>query len=78
MRSTFQKLTHDLRQPLSAIDTSAYFLEMILPEGDGLVRKHLENIRQQVLMASQLLNECDEKDQETRPLTKSASSSVTN
>jgi signal transduction histidine kinase len=75
MRSTLQQLTHDLRQPLSVIESSAYYLEMILSEDDTVVRTHLQRIREQVEMASRLLNECQEP--ESRPRTNAAMASVT-
>lgn len=50
------ELIHDLRQPLSTIETCAFFLRTVL-EGvdDPRVREHLECIEQQVAEAQRIL-----------------------
>ncbi len=49
-----EKLIHDLRQPLGAVDSIAYFLELTVT--DEQVSPHLERIRTMVTRASQILD----------------------
>jgi nitrogen-specific signal transduction histidine kinase len=74
MSSTLQQLAHELRQPLSVIETSAYCLELLLPDDDAAGHAHLARIRDQVECASRILNRIYE---ESRERTKSAISAVT-
>ena len=48
------ELAHDLRQPLSTIESLAYFLEMTTP--DDRVCRHLEQIRLMVTRANRILD----------------------
>lgn len=48
-----EKLIHDLRQPLGAVDSLAYFLELTV--ADGQASPHLKKIRAMVSRASQIL-----------------------
>ncbi len=48
------ELAHDLRQPLSTIESLAYFLEMTTP--DDRVCRHLEQIRLMVTRANWILD----------------------
>jgi signal transduction histidine kinase len=56
MCSTLQELAHDLSQPLTVIETTAYCLELMLPEDDPAIAEHLQRIRQQVEAASRILS----------------------
>jgi signal transduction histidine kinase len=74
MHSELEQLAHELRQPLSIIETSAYCLELIVPEGDAAAQAHLARIRSQVECASRIVNRIYE---ESRARTKSATAAVT-
>jgi hypothetical protein len=50
-----QDFAHELRQPLSTIESLAYYLEMT--ESDEQVSRHLQRIRAMVYKAHQILNE---------------------
>ena len=52
--AAFDDLLHDLRQPLSAIDSLAYFLEITSP--DESVREHLQRIQAMVARAHGILD----------------------
>jgi signal transduction histidine kinase len=82
------RLAHDLRQPLTTIETAAYYLGLILPHADGRARAQLEALVQQVDIASRMLgdalNEIRSMEsqalppaEESRPLTKAAMSAAT-
>lgn len=49
-------LTHELRQPLSGIETTAYYLDMVLP-ADPVIREHFDRLRQMVQQANWILDE---------------------
>ena len=49
-------LAHDLRQPLSSIETIAYHLSMILPPGDAKVQAQLARIRELVEQSNSILS----------------------
>ena len=42
------RLTHELAQPLGAIESIAYYLRMVLPKGDVRTQQHLERIEELV------------------------------
>ncbi len=48
-------IIHDLRQPLSTIETSAFILRSLLPQAPPEVRQQLQLIERQVALASRLL-----------------------
>ena len=50
-------LAHDLRQPLSSIESIAYHLSLVLPQGDGDVQRSLARIRQLVEQTNGILTE---------------------
>jgi signal transduction histidine kinase len=52
---SLHELAHDLSQPLTVIEATAYCLEMLLPAEDPAISAHLERIRRQVELASQIL-----------------------
>ena len=49
-------LAHDLRQPLSNIETIAYYLSMILPPGDAKIQAQLARIRELVEQSNSILS----------------------
>jgi signal transduction histidine kinase len=53
--SALAEITHELRQPLSAIEALASFLEIILPANEVRAREHLQEIRLQVSTADRIL-----------------------
>src|SRR5947207_2889756 len=48
-------VAHELRQPLSTIESIAYYLAMVLPDADERVRTQLEMIRQLVEQSNWIL-----------------------
>ena len=48
-------LVHDLRQPLANIDTCACLLEILVPDEEQRIRRHLALIQQEVENAERLL-----------------------
>jgi len=50
-------LAHELRQPLSNIEAIAYYLSMILPQGDAKIQPHLARIRELVEQSNLILSE---------------------
>jgi two-component system cell cycle sensor histidine kinase/response regulator CckA len=50
-------LAHELRQPLSAIESIAYYLEIILPHQDPKLRQHLEKLQQLVHQTNWILSD---------------------
>ena len=50
-------LAHDLRQPLSNIETIAYYLSMILPPDDAKIQPHLARIRELVEQSNSILSD---------------------
>jgi len=53
---TIRDLAHDLRQPLSAIEAIAYYLEMTLPAEQLDARQHLLRVQQLVEHSSAILS----------------------
>jgi len=50
-------LAHDLRQPLSAIEAIAYYLEMTLPPGQSQARHYIHRLQQLVERSNEILNQ---------------------
>ncbi|MBI3681997.1 MAG: HAMP domain-containing histidine kinase [Acidobacteria bacterium] len=50
-------LSHELRQPLSTIETSAYYLKLILPKSDARVAHQLDKMEQMVHQMSWILSD---------------------
>ena len=50
-------LVHELRQPLSTLEYSACYLQMLLGDAHGAVQQQLRVIQQQVDLATRLLSE---------------------
>ena len=57
LRGCVAQLAHDLRQPLSIIETCAYLIETRLPDADGLTREQLELVLAQIEEISRLLDQ---------------------
>jgi signal transduction histidine kinase len=53
-------LVHDLRQPLSAIEAIAYYLEMLLPSGQLDARRQLARLRELVGQSGEILSDAAE------------------
>jgi signal transduction histidine kinase len=80
-------LIHDLRQPLSTIDNSISYLDLLLREAEEPVHEQLRLIARQVDLAARILLEastrmCPPRAQcaaagESRALTKSQTAAVT-
>lgn len=51
-------LTHELRQPLSAMESIAFYLQMTLPSGNSEVNAQVERLQQQVDNANWILTDC--------------------
>jgi signal transduction histidine kinase len=51
------RLIHDLSQPLGAIETSAYVLNLVLDPSDARVHEHVDAIERQAAQAGRLLIE---------------------
>ncbi len=49
-------LAHDLRQPLSAIESIAYFLDLTIPPDQVQAHIYISHLQQAVLEASSLLS----------------------
>lgn len=62
VRSAVQPLTlvetlaHELRQPLSAIESTAYYLSMVLPRGEKRAQEHALRLQRLVEQASWILS----------------------
>ena len=52
-----KNLVHDLRQPLGNIETSAYYLGILLREEDSQAREQIRTIEQQVDRAAAMLTQ---------------------
>ena len=50
-------LAHELRQPLSSIESIAYHLSLVLPQADEKVQGSLERIRQLVEQSNEILTD---------------------
>ena len=49
-------VAHDLRQPLSNIEAIAYYLTLILPQGNQKIQEQLERIRELVRESNEILS----------------------
>jgi hypothetical protein len=62
MRSTasyeeiLNRLVHDLRQPLGNIETSIFYLDLVLDHPSGRIRQQLRTMEHQVAQAARLLH----------------------
>ncbi len=53
--AALEELTHELRQPLSVIESLAYYLELI--SSDERVRSHAERIQAMIAQANRILEQ---------------------
>ena len=51
------RLTHELAQPLGAIESIAYYLRMVLPKEDERTQQHLERIEELVASVNATLGD---------------------
>jgi signal transduction histidine kinase len=81
-------LVHDLRQPLGNLETSLFYLEMVLNHPSDRVREQMRIMARQVAQAAQLLERASQElhvdhghleatGSDSLPLTKSATAGVT-
>jgi hypothetical protein len=85
-------LVHDLRQPLGNLETSLFYLDLVLHNPSGRVSEQMRVMERQVAQATQLLHRASEELRalrsqrladgvaaaaESLPLTKSAIAAVT-
>ena len=49
-------VAHELRQPLSNIETIAYYLSLVLPKNDPKIQEQLERIRELVQETNEILS----------------------
>jgi len=56
-RQTIFDLAHDLRQPLSAIEAIAYYLEMTLPADQLDARRNLARLQELVMRSDAILTD---------------------
>lgn len=57
LNAAVRHLSHELRQPLSTIDTAAYYLQLILSGADPRADQQLEKIQQMVHQMSWILSD---------------------
>jgi two-component system, LuxR family, sensor kinase FixL len=55
-RDVMQTIAHELRQPLSAIESTAYYLGLVLPRTDGRAQTNVTRLRQLVEQANWILS----------------------
>jgi hypothetical protein len=56
-----RNLVHDLRQPLSNLETSVFYLDMVLDHPSGRVGEQMRSMERQVAQAAQLLHQVVEE-----------------
>lgn len=54
-------LVHDLRQPLGNLETSLFYLEMVLDQPSDRVREQMRLMERQIAKATQLLHRASEE-----------------
>lgn len=52
-----QNLTHELRQPLSTLESIAYYLELALPNADARVQEQVKKMRELVAQSGWMLSD---------------------
>lgn len=55
--SVVRHLSHELRQPLSTLEGTAYYLGIALPRADARVRQHVERLQQQIHQVNWILSD---------------------
>jgi signal transduction histidine kinase len=66
--NVLRHLAHELRQPLSAIESIAYYLEMVWSGQDERVHSQIERLRQMVQQASWVLEDTSHSVRATPPV----------
>lgn len=56
-----RSLVHDLRQPLGNLETSVFYLDLVLDEPQGRVREQLRTMEHQIAQAAALLHRAAEE-----------------
>jgi signal transduction histidine kinase len=54
--SVLRAIAHEIRQPLSTIESIAYYLTLVLPRGDGKIHEQLTRLSQLVEQTDWILN----------------------
>jgi signal transduction histidine kinase len=49
-------IAHELRQPLSSIESIAYYLTLVLPKNDPKIQAQVEHIRELVQQTNEILS----------------------
>ena len=62
-----ETLAHELRQPLSAIESTAYYLTMVLPRGENRAQQHATRLQRLIEHANWILS-CGLQLTDTSPL----------
>src|SRR5208283_671603 len=62
-----ETLAHELRQPLSAIESTAYYLTMVLPRGEKRAQEHASRLQRLIEQANWILS-CAVQLADTSPL----------
>lgn len=62
-----EMLAHELRQPLSAIESTAYYLTMVLPRGERRAQQHASHLQRLIEQANWILS-CALQLADTSPL----------
>lgn len=57
LEQLLRHLAHELRQPLSGIESTAYYLDMVLGEAEPEISQHCERLRRMVQQANWLLDD---------------------
>jgi signal transduction histidine kinase len=55
--TVLRHITHELRQPLSTIESIAFYLEMVLPRTEGKARRQLAKMQQEVRQIDWILSD---------------------
>ena len=66
--AVLRDLAHALRQPLSAIEAIAYFLNMTLPSGQPETSSHLMRLQELVAESNAILCEALRQSRQNRPI----------
>ncbi len=62
-----QHLTHDLRQPLSTIESTVFYLDIVLQSADPKLKDHLDRLRDAVALSDAILRDALALSQFTPP-----------
>ena len=56
LEQTLRTIVHQLRQPLSSIETIAFYLSMVVPHKDEKIQEQLRQIRMLVQQSNRILS----------------------